>query len=148
MAYDAQIGNDVTVWLNMGTEVAPDYQQVEGQRDYTHDTSRTEIDASHKGSDHTVTVVGRQSGTISVTLVVQTAAAADATHAKLEDSYNDRLPVWVQENSTFPGAAVDGSEDGVKAAKGYVVSFTKNGPDEDVATLDVSITLVERLAAA
>lgn len=142
------VGNDITLWLDVGPEGAPDIQQVTGQRDYTHDSSRDGIDASHKGSDHAVTIPGRESGTISVTLIVQKPGGADSTHAVLLNAYENRLPVFVQEDTTFPGAAVDRSENEIKEGRGYILTFTKNGPDNDLATWDCEITLTERLVAA
>lgn len=145
---EAMVGNDIYLTVNVGTEGAPDYQQVAYQTDYTHESTRDGIDVSHKGSDHAMTLPGRQTGTISLSLRVLQPGTADTTHAALRNSYDNRLPVFVQEVNTFPGAAVDGSEDEVYEAEGYILTFTKNGPDNDAATFDCEITLNEALTPA
>lgn len=145
MATDAMVGNDIYLMVNVGTVGSPDYQQVAYQKDYTHDSSRDGIDVSHKGSDHAQTLPGREAGTISVTLAVLKPGSANATHTALRNSYENRLPVYVQEVNTFPGAAVDGSDNDVFEAEGFILTMTKNGPDNDAATWDCEITLNERL---
>lgn len=142
---EAMVGNDIYLTVNVGTEAAPNYQQVAYQTDYSHESSREGIDVSHKGSDHAMTLPGREEGTISVSLRVLQPGSGDRTHAALRNSYQNRLPVFVQEVNTFPGAAVDGSDDDVYEAEGYILSFSKEGPDNDAATFDLEITLNEPL---
>ena len=149
MATDAQkwmVGNDITLWIRTGgTDLAPVFAQISGQRDLSRSASREGIDVSHKGNDHAQTLPGRQEGSVSVTILVKRPDAVDATHAALENAFNDRLPVFVREIDTFPGAAANGSDNSVKEAEGYVLDFSKEAGDNSEATFDVEITLNEAL---
>lgn len=142
---DAMVGNDIYLSVNTGTEAVPAYEQVAYQTDYTHESTRDGIDVSHKGSDHAMTLPGRETGTITLTLRVLKPGTADATHAALRTAYQDRTAIFVQEVNTYPGAAADGSDDEVYEAEGYILTLTKNGPDNDAATWDCEITLNEPL---
>lgn len=144
-ATNAMIGNDIYLTVNVGTEAAPNYQQVAYQTNYAHNSERGEIDVSHKGTDHTQIVPGRESGSIDLSLLALRPGTNDATHAALRNSYKNRLPVYVQEVSTYPGAAADGSEDDVYEAEGYILSFSKAGEQESAVTFELTITLVESL---
>jgi hypothetical protein len=147
-ATDAMVGNDVFVYVNVGTEGAPDYQPVAYQTNYSHESERGAIDVSHKLSDHAMTLPGRQTGTMTLSLLALKPGTNDATHAALRNSYDERLPVYVQERSTFPGAAGDGSEDDVYEAEGYITTFSKAAEQEAPVTFEVTITLNERLTLA
>lgn len=146
MATDAMVGNDIYLTVNTGTVSAPVWQQVAYQTDYTHDTTRDGIDVSHKGSDHVMTLPGREAGTITVSLRVLKPGSGDTTHSALRNAYRNRLPVYVQEVNTFPGATT--ADEDVYEAEGYILNFTKNGPDNDSATYDLEITLNEALTPA
>lgn len=149
MATDAQkwmVGNDITLWIRTGgTDVAPVFAQISGQRDLSRSSSREGIDVSHKGTDHAQTQPGRQESSVSVTILVKRPDAVDATHAALEGAFNDKLPVFVREIDTFPGAAADGSDNLVKEAEGVVLDFSKEAGDNSEATFDVEITLNEAM---
>ncbi|QIN79596.1 hypothetical protein GBA65_14905 [Rubrobacter marinus] len=145
MATEAMVGNDIIMTVNVGTEAAPDYQPVAYQTEYSHESSREGIDVSHKGSDHAMTLPGREEGTISLSLRVLKPGTTNQTHQKLRQSYQDRLPVYVQEVSTYPGAAADGSDDEVYEAEGYILSMSKEAPDNDAATWEMEVTLNEPL---
>lgn len=148
MATDAtswMVGNDTTLWVNTGTEAAPAFAQISGQRDYSLSSSREGIDTSHKGVDHAQTIPGRQESSISVTVLVKRPNAADATHAALRNSFDNRLPVFIREVNTYPGAAADGSDNEVLEAEGYILDFSKEAGDNAESTFDVEITLNERL---
>lgn len=145
-ATNAMVGNDVYLTVNVGTVGTPNYQQVAYQTNYSHNTERGEIDVSHKGSDHAMTLPGRETGTIDLSLLALRPGTNDATHAALRNSYQNRLPVYVQEVSTFPGAAVDGSEDDIYEAEGYILTFSKAGEQEAAVTFELTITLNESLS--
>jgi len=142
---NAMIGNDIYLTVNVGTEGAPDYQQVAYQTNYSHESERGAIDVSHKGTDHSMTLPGREAGTITLSLLALKPGTNDATHAALRNSYQNRLPVFVQEVSTFPGANVDGSEDDVYEAEGYILTFSKAGEQEAAVTFELTINLNEPL---
>lgn len=146
MATDAMIGNDLYLTVNVGTVGSPNYQQVAYQTNYTHNSERGEIDVSHKGSDHSQTLPGREVGTIDLSMLALKPGTADATHAALRNSYDNRLPVYIQEVSTFPGAAVDGSEDEVREAEAFIMTFTKAGEQEAAVTFELTLSLNEPLA--
>lgn len=129
--------------LSGGT--APVFGQLLGQRDYSHSSSREGIDVSHKGNDHAQTVPGRQEGSISVTVLVTRPDAAEITQTALRKAFNDRLPVYVREVNTFPGAAANGSQNEVREAEGYVLDFSKEAGDNSESTFDVEVTLNGKL---
>ncbi len=145
MATDAQSGNDVVLYVNIGTVGTPNYQKVAYQLNYAHNTERGEIDVSHKGTDHSQIIPGRESGTIDLSLLALRPGTNDAPHAALRNSYDNRLPVIIQERSTFPGAAVDGSEDDIYQAEGYILTYSKAAEQESAVTFELTITLIERL---
>lgn len=141
------IGNDILLFINLGDEATPNFVEVMGQTDYTHDSARETIDVSDKNSDHDQVVPGSQSGSISVTLMVERPDSADLTQAALKDAFDNRTAVTVQELSTFPGA-VAGTDDQTLEAEGYITTYTKNAGRNDAATFDVEIQLIEALTLA
>lgn len=137
-----QRGDDVTLWVNLGTDAAPDFVMVEGQSDYSNDASKNEVDASAKGDDHDVTYPGSQTGSISVTITQERPDTADLTQAALENSFLNALPVMVEKHYTFPEAvAANGSDQRWMQSWGYLLEFSESASRNEMATYDCSITL-------
>lgn len=149
-----QIGNFVSIAVktgeNPGPPVTPIYTKLYGERDNSRSDEREGIDASHKGTPHAVTIPGRRSGSISLTLVanrVDVTAIEEETQTALRDLYEAGTAVVFQQISSFPGAAEDGSQDVVKEAEGVLLSFSESASDNEVSTLDVELTLNSPLVA-
>ena len=121
-----QIGDDVLLYINMGTDALPNYVIVRGQTDYSASASKNEVDVSAKGDAHDQIVPGSQSGEVSLTLMAERPGTADLTQAALRNSFNNRLAVVLHEVSTFPEAAADGSEDVTEVAEGYIMEYSKS----------------------
>src|SRR5215212_4696059 len=146
MATDAMIGNDLYLTVNVGSVATPNYQTVAYQTNYAHNSERGEIDVSHKGSDHSQTLPGREVGTIDLSMLALKPGTSDATHAALRTAYDGRLPVTIHEVSTFPGANPDGSEDDIREAEAFIMTFTKTGEQETAVTFELTLSLNEPLA--
>lgn len=136
-------GNDILLYVYVGNSPQP----IAYQTEHSHESSREGIDVSHKGSDHAQVVPGREEGTISLSLKRLKPNSPHATHTTLRDAYDKKLPVTVQEVETFPGAAANGSENAVREAEGYILSYSSEAPDNDAATYELEITLIEPLTA-
>lgn len=123
---------------------APVYTEIYGERDNSRSDEREGIDASHKGSKHNITIPGRRSGSISLTLVanrIDVSAAEEATQRELIDIYEEGTAVEFEQYKSFPGAAADGSQDQIKRAEGVILSFSEDASDNEVVTYDCEITL-------
>ena len=140
-----QIGNYVKIRVRTGgTDLAPVYTELYGERDHSRSDEREGIDGSHKGSEHAITIPGRRSGSISLTLVanrVDVTALEEASQTTLEDIYEQGTAVQFQQVKSFPGAAADGSDDLVKEAEGVILSFSEDASDNEVVTYDCELTL-------
>ena len=124
--------------------VAPTFTELYGERDHSRSDEREGIDGSHKGSEHAITIPGRRSGSISLTLVanrVDVTAAEEATQSTLEDIYEAGTSVEFEQVKSFPGAPTDGSADVVKRAEGVILSFSEDASDNEVVTYDCELTL-------
>lgn len=132
--------------LSGGT--APVYTELYGERSNERSDEREGIDASHKGSPHSITIPGRRSGSISLTLVANRVDVIDdPSQPALEDIYEAGTAVQFQQVKSFPGAATDGSQDVVKQAEGVILSFSESASDNEVVTYDCNITLNTPLTA-
>lgn len=126
----------------------PVYTDLYGERDNERSDEREGIDGSHKGSTHAITIPGRRSGEISLTLVANRVDVTDdPSQPALEDIYEAGTAVVFQQVKTFPGAAVDGSEDVVKEAEGVLLSFSESASDNEVVTIEATLTLNTPLTA-
>ena len=134
-------GNDILLYVYVGDSPQP----IAYQTEHSHESSREGIDVSHKGSDHAQVVPGREEGTVSLSLRRLKPNSPHATHTTLRNAYDKKLPVTVQEVETFPGAAADGSQNAVREGEGYILSYSSEAPDNDAATYELEITLIEAL---
>lgn len=134
--------------LSGGT--SPVFTELYGERDNSRSDEREGIDASHKGRPHAVTIPGRRSGSISLTLVanrIDVTLAEEASQQALIDIYEAGTAVVFQQVKSFPGAATDGSQDQIKQAEGVLLSFSESASDNEVSTYDAELTLNSPLVA-
>jgi len=132
--------------LSGGTD--PVFTELYGERDHERSDEREGIDASHKNSSHAITIPGRRSGEISLTLVANRVDVIDdPSQPALEDIYEAGTAVQFQQVKSFPGANPDGSEDVVKQAEGVLLSFSESASDNEVVTYDTTLTLNTPLVA-
>ncbi len=137
----ALVGNDGLLYVDPGdgTPVLVGFQ-----RGLTHEQTRELIDASHKGSDHTENVLGRQSGTLTMEgLRPSPALGLEASHTALYNAQNQRQRVTLQIVERDGG---DGSDNLTREAEALVSTITVEYPDNDVATFTVELALQEALA--
>jgi hypothetical protein len=124
------------------------YTELYGERDHSRSDEREGIDASHKGAEHAITIPGRRSGSISLTLVANRVDVIDdPSQPALRDIYEAGTAVLFREVKTFPGAAADGSQDVVQEAEGVLLSFSESASDNEVVTIDAELTLNTPLTA-
>lgn len=154
-----QIGNYTRVRIQTGTNpgdpaatppvpASPIYTDLYGERDNERSDEREGIDASHKGSKHNITIPGRRSGELSMTLVANRAdvtAVEEPSQAALQDIYEAGTAVTFQHVRSYPGAPVDGSGDKVRQASGVLLSLSESASDNEVVTYDATLTLNEAL---
>lgn len=156
-----QIGNYVKIAVQTGMTagdpnatpaVAPEpiFTDLYGERDNSRSDEREGIDASHKGRPHAVTIPGRRSGSISLTLVANrqdVTETEEASQQALIDIYEAGTAVVFQQVKSFPGAADDGSQDQIKQGEGVLLSFSESASDNEVVTYDAELTLNSPLVA-
>lgn len=137
MAIETLTGNDVVLHVNTGTPETPVYELFGYQRGVSYEQAREMIDASHKGSDHAQSVYGRQSTTLTLdALVPNPDVGAVATHQALFDAQNDKTSLLVR---YIRGAGSAGEQ--ILESEALVGTITEEGPDNDVATISVELTL-------
>lgn len=133
--------------LSGGSDL-PVYTDLYGERDNERSDEREAIDASHKGSKHNITIPGRRSGELSMTLVATRAdvtAAEEPSQAALEDIYEAGTAITFRHVRSYPGAPADGSGDKVREASGVLLSLSESASDNEVVTYDATLTLNEAL---
>jgi hypothetical protein len=137
VAIETLTGNDVVLHVNTGTAGSPVYELFGYQRGVSYEQAREMIDASHKGSDHAQSVYGRQSTTLTLdALVPNPDIGAVATHQALFDAQNDKTSLLVR---YIRGAGSAGEQ--ILESEALVGTITEEGPDNDVATISVELTL-------
>lgn len=126
------VGNDVVLLVNTGTAAAPAYQLIGEQRSLTYDLERELIDASHKGSDFTHNLYGRQSGTMSLdALYPDPAAGTAATQSRLLQAQNNKEEIVVRMRV--------GTQ--IQESSVLVSSVSTEFPDNDVSAFSAELAL-------
>ncbi len=125
----AMNGTDILLLVNTGTTLVPVYEAVGCQRDVTFDETTEEIDASCKDSRAKRVLAGRYGATISL----------DGVYVPTCDAYNALKDAM--RNGDLILVACE--EEGVttETATALVTALSKMAPDQDVATISVSLTI-------
>jgi hypothetical protein len=117
-----------------------DFEMIGYQRDISREQTRELIDASHKGSDHAQSVYGRMESTLSLdALVPDPEAGSLATHNRLWDAQQNKQSFLVQYIQR--AASGNAAANVVRQAEALIGSISEEGPDNDVATLSMELTL-------
>jgi predicted secreted protein len=122
-------GTDVLLLVNTGTVLVPVYEAVGCQRDVTFDEANEEIDVSCKDAREKRVLAGRYSASISL----------DGVYVPTCDAYNALKDAMRAGDLIL----VAREEDGVttETANALVVSMSEAFPDQDAATISVSLTI-------
>ena len=147
-----QIGNYTRIKIQTGEDLTdpanpvPIFMYLYGERDNERSDEREGIDASHKGSAHAITIPGRRSGEISMTVVANRADVTDEdSQPALEAAYEGGVAIRFQHVRSFPGAPADGSQDVVREGSGVLLSLSESASDNEVVTYDATLSLNEEL---
>jgi TP901-1 family phage major tail protein len=120
-------GSDLILLVNTGAPLTPVYEAVGCQRDATIDESTASIDVSCKDSRARRVLPGRYSSTISLdALYVPTNSGYQALKAAMRDG-------------TLILVAREESEVVVETADAVITSMSETFPDQDAATISISL---------
>ena len=122
-------GVDFLISVNTGTDEAPKYEVLGGQRSATFKRQADEIDASSKTSEGWKdNIPGLRSWGIDADALV---LEGDAAYAKLDECYMNRKPVDVKY------ARQDGS---FWTGKATITDLSESSPHNDVATYTLTLS--------
>ena len=123
-------GSDVLLKVNTNTSASPVWVAVGSQREASFEDTTEEIDISTKdGGREKLLMAGRYSSSVSLdSLYVPT----DTAFVALKDAMRDGDLVMIQR--TQSGSVVE-------AASAIVTSMSESYPDQDAATISISLTI-------
>lgn len=111
------------VIINMGTDAAPNYQEVAAQTGFTTGSSRPPLDGSVKGNRHAQSTYGRMETTGSLEALV---SFADGTQQQLEDVMKNEKEIVLRHRIE---AAATGDEDKILEAPAIVTTINRSYTD-------------------
>jgi predicted secreted protein len=118
-------GADFLLYVNVGTEEAPDYQPLAGQRGASRELSAATIDVSHKLDKHERFLPGRLSSTLSF----------DGLWAET-DSYLALLDAQDAQELILVRIVLNGEP--WKEATGFITNMSEGFPDQEGATFSAN----------
>lgn len=122
-------GADVLLLVNTGTVELPTWTAVGSQRDVTFEESTEEIDVSSKDAREKRVLAGRYSSSVTLdALFIPT----DTAYTELKDAMRNGDLVQVVRQY---------DETNVEKASAVVTSLSETFPDQDGATVSVSLTI-------
>ena len=128
--YDS--GTDVLLYVNISDSETDELEAVAGQRGLTRDSSADFINLSNKSTGAvTCGVQGRITKTVTLDGVFP---ISDDGMDALEDAHDNQTSITV---AAYKGGVK------VEEADGYVLSLSKNDPDNAESTFTVNIQLIE-----
>jgi len=122
-------GTDILLLVNTGTEDAPVYEEVGGQRGATYGETTDEIDASSKDSEAFRVLAGRKKSIITLDALY---IPDDACYVILRAAMRAREFILVRRSEN--GADVE-------EAQAIITNLSRNAPDNEVASLTVGLTI-------
>lgn len=122
-------GTDILLLVNTGTELAPVYEVVAGQRGAAFGETTDEIDASSKDSPAYRPLPGRNKSTITVDSLY---IPDDSSYLALKAAKRAREFILVRRQEE--GSAVE-------EARALITNLSPNAPDNEVATLSIGLTI-------
>lgn len=128
----AMNGAEILLLVNVSTEETPDWKAVGEQTNLSRETTRNLIDASSKNVDHEKFIYGRLGERIELEALY---VPDDTAMGALKSALENRQSVLVRRSQSADDAT------GVEEATAMIESINENWPDEDVATVSVSMRL-------
>ena len=125
----AMNGTDILLLINTGTDLVPNYEVIGSQRGYTQNETTAEIDVSSKDQREMRVLPGRYGSTISL----------DALYIDDDNGYLSLQSAM--RNGTFVTVRVQEDGADIEEADAIVTALTKAGPDQDAATVSVTLRI-------
>lgn len=122
-------GTDVLLMVNTGTTEVPVWTAVGSQRDVTFEESTEEIDVSSKEGREKEVVAGRYSSSVSLDALY---VPSDTAYSELQDAMRSGDLVQIARSV---------SDTETEKADALVTSLSESFPDQDGATVSVSLTI-------
>ena len=126
---DGLSGSDVVLYVNVGTEEAPDYDAVGSQRGVTFREQTAEIDMSSKESRSMRVKAGRYSATVSLTGLY---VPDDDAYLALKDAFRAGDLILIHKSE---------SDVEVEEASALITSMQDDNPDSAPATIAVELRI-------
>jgi TP901-1 family phage major tail protein len=121
-------GADVLLKVNTGTASSPVWTAVGGQRDASIEETTEEIDTSSKDGREKTVIAGRYASNITLDSLY---VPSDTAYSELQNAMRNGDLIQIQ--------SVSGSV--VSSAYAIVTSLSESFPDQDAATVSISLTV-------
>ena len=121
-------GADVLLKVNTGTAGSPVWTAVGGQRDASIEETTEEIDTSSKDGREKTVIAGRYASNITLDSLY---IPSDTAYSELQNAMRNGDLIQIQ--------SVSGSV--VSSAYAIVTSLSESFPDQDAATVSISLTV-------
>ena len=125
----AMNGADVLLYVNTGTDVAPNYEVIGSQRDFTLNEATAEIDVSSKDQREMRVLPGRYDSTITL----------GALYVPTDNAYLTLLSAMRNGTAITVRIAEEGAD--VEEADAIVTALNRAGPDQDATTISVTLRI-------
>lgn len=122
-------GTDVLLKVNTNTSASPVWVAVGSQREASLEETTEEIDVSTKDGREKVIIPGRYGSTISLDSLY---VPSDTAYGALKNAMRDGDLIMIQ--TTQSGSVVE-------SATALVTSMSTSFPDQDAATISISLTI-------
>lgn len=125
----AMNGADVLLYVNTGTDLAPNYEVIGSQRDFTLNETTAEIDVSSKDQREMRVLPGRYGSTITL----------GALYVPTDNAYLTLLSAMRNGTAITVRISEEGAD--VEEADAIVTALNRAGPDQDAATISVTLRI-------
>lgn len=122
-------GSSFLLLVNTGTDEAPAYEAVGCQRDATIEETSQSIDMSCKNQREEIVIPGRYASTLSLDAVY---VPDDASYIKLRNAVRNGEMILV---------AAEENDEVIETALANVESLSRSYPDQDGATVSISMKI-------
>jgi predicted secreted protein len=125
----AMNGADVLLYVNTGTDLAPNYEVIGSQRDFTLNETTAEIDVSSKDQREMRVLPGRYDSTITL----------GALYVPTDNAYLTLLSAMRNGTAITVRISEEGAD--VEEADAIVTALNRAGPDQDATTISVTLRI-------
>ncbi len=125
----AMNGADVLLYVNTGTDLAPNYDVIGSQRDFTLNETTAEIDVSSKDQREMRVLPGRYGSTITL----------GALYVPTDNAYLTLLSAMRNGTAITVRISEEGAD--VEEADAIVTALNRAGPDQDATTISVTLRI-------